>query len=103
MSARSPHPGPRLDGEGTMVAAEYRAEVVCQLLRLSPAKLRRYERRGLVSPRRAGRWRVYDEAALQRLRRLRRLTEDLGVNLAGAEIILRLVDELAELRARSER
>ncbi len=103
MSERSPHPSPLPDGEETMVVAEYQAEVVCQLLRLSPTKLRRYERHGLVSPRRAGRRRVYDEAALQRLRRLRRLTEDLGVNLAGAEIILRLVDELAALRARSGR
>ena len=91
-----------MSGERTEVRVEYRAEVVCELLRLTPATLRRYERHGLVAPRRAGRERVYDEAALQRLRRLRRLTDDLGVNLAGAEIILRLVDELAELRARSE-
>jgi MerR family transcriptional regulator/heat shock protein HspR len=77
---------------------EYRAEVVCRMLRLAPATLRRYEVEGLIAPQRRGRTRLYDEAALQRLRRLRRLTEHLGVNLAGAEIILRLVDELAELR-----
>jgi MerR family transcriptional regulator/heat shock protein HspR len=102
MSERSPRPGPRPEGGETSYRVEYRAELVCQLLRLSPATLRRYERHGLVAPRRAGRRRVYDEATLQRLRRLRRLTDDLGVNLAGAAIILRLVDELADLRGRME-
>jgi MerR family transcriptional regulator/heat shock protein HspR len=87
-------------GQTPEAAVEYRVEVVCRMLRLSPAKLRRYEAHGLVEPRRRGRARVYDESGLQRLRRVRRLTEDLGVNLAGVGIILRLVDELAELRRR---
>lgn len=82
------------------VVVEYRAEVVCRMLRLSSATLRRYEAHGLVAPQRRGRLRVYDETGLQRLRRVRRLTEHLGVNLAGVEIILRLIDELAELRQR---
>lgn len=72
----------------------YRGEVVAELLRLSPAVLRRYERHGLVRPRRLGRARAYSEAELRRLRRIRRLTVDMGVNLAGVEIILRLVERL---------
>ena len=72
----------------------YRAEAVYELLRLSPAALRRYERQGLVQPRRVGRARAYSEVELRRLRRIRRLTVDMGVNLAGVEIILRLVERL---------
>ena len=72
----------------------YRFEVVCQLLQLSPATLRRYERHGLVSPQRSGRASLYSDVELRRLRRIRRLTVDLGVNLAGVEIIMRLVERL---------
>jgi MerR family transcriptional regulator/heat shock protein HspR len=84
------------------IETAYRAETVCQLLRLSPATLRRYERHGLVQPRRAGRASLYSEAELRRLRRIRRLTVDLGVNLAGVEVILRLVDRLERQGLASE-
>jgi MerR family transcriptional regulator/heat shock protein HspR len=80
--------------EERLTETAYRAETVCQLLRLSQATLRRYERHGLVRPRRAGRVSVYSEPELRRLRRIRRLTLDLGVNLAGVEVILRLLDRL---------
>ena len=52
MSEREPGAG---YGQTPEAAVEYRVEVVCRMLRLSPAKLRRYEAHGLVEPRRRGR------------------------------------------------
>lgn len=82
-------------------ARTYRAEVVSRLLRVSPATLRRYERHGLVQPRRVGRTSLYSDVELRQLRRIRRLTVDLGVNLAGTAIILRLVERLEESGGRA--
>lgn len=61
---------------------------------VTTTRLVRYERLGLVSPALEGRQPVYGPNELARLRKIRRLTEDLGVNLAGVEIILRLLDQL---------
>ena len=69
--------------------------------------VRYYERAGLVEPARSkGRIRLYSLYDLERVRQIRRLTEDLGVNLAGVDVIMRLTDrirtlelEAAELRA----
>jgi len=58
-----------------------------------------YERLGLIKPQRVGaKNRMYSEADLERLRRIQRLTQDMGVNLAGVEVILRLLDEIAEMQ-----
>ncbi len=60
--------------------------------------LRYYERVGLVSPSRSiGRQRLYTQREVQKLRRIKTLTEDLGVNLAGVEVILKLMDQVAVL------
>jgi MerR family transcriptional regulator/heat shock protein HspR len=79
-------------------------EVAAHLVRLSPARVRRCLRAGLLRPATMKRGApLFGEAELARLRKIRRLIEDLGVNLAGVEIILRLVDELAALRAETAR
>jgi MerR family transcriptional regulator/heat shock protein HspR len=76
-------------------------EVAAHLAGLSVARVRRFVRVGLVQPPvQEGGKPLFGEAELARLRKIRRLTSDLGVNLAGIEIILRLTDELAALRAR---
>ena len=82
-------------------AARYwRLEVAAELVRLPPARVRRYVRRGLIHPARVeGRVLLFGEAELARLRRIRRLSEDLGLNLAGIEVTLRLLDEIEMLRA----
>jgi MerR family transcriptional regulator/heat shock protein HspR len=78
----------------------YHIEVVSEQIGLSPARIRRYERAGLVGPARVqGQARFYGESDVARLRRLRRLTHDLGLNPAGVEIVTRLLDELEALRA----
>jgi MerR family transcriptional regulator/heat shock protein HspR len=77
----------------------YTIEVVSRRADVSPAVVRRYTRLGFVTPRS---WRkrtpLYDDAELARLRKIVRLTRDLGLNLAGVEVVLRLTDEIAALR-----
>src|SRR4030088_558767 len=75
-------------------------EVAAHLSGVSAARVRHMVRQGLISPPRVEDGRpLFGEGELARLRKIRRLTTDLGVNLAGVEIILRLTDELAALRA----
>ena len=88
--------------------ANYELETAARLSRLPPARVRRYIRVGLVRPSRVeGRKAFFSEAELARLRTIRRLGEDLGLNAAGVEVALRLVDEIRTLRraldARSDR
>ena len=60
--------------------------------------LRYYERAGIIEPSRSrGRIRLYSQADIVRLRQIQRLISELGVNLAGAEIILRLNDRIREM------
>jgi len=80
----------------------YTIGVVAQLVRLHPQTLRRYEELGLVRPaRRSGR-RLYSQRDIDRLRQIIRLTDELGVNLAGVEVILRLKEQLLALQAENE-
>ena len=78
----------------------YRLEIVAERVGLSPSRIRAFERAGLVGPARVqGRVRLYGETELARLRRLRRLALDLGLNAAGIEIVARLLDDVEALRA----
>jgi MerR family transcriptional regulator/heat shock protein HspR len=71
---------------------------------MHPQTLRIYEQKGLVRPKRtAGNTRLYSDADLQRLKLIRRLTTELGLNLAGVEIVLDLEDKLRKMQARMER
>lgn len=77
--------------------------VAAKLCGIHPQTLRQYERIGLVSPSRVGaKNRLYSEADIQRVRSIQRLTQQLGVNLAGVEIILRLLDEMEDIRTEME-
>ena len=81
----------------------YVISVAARLLGMHAQTLRYYERVGLVAPSRStSNNRLYSEQDLQRIRELRRLIEDLGVNLAGAEVILRMRDRLAQLEQQRE-
>jgi MerR family transcriptional regulator/heat shock protein HspR len=75
-------------------------EVAAHLAGVPVARVRRLVRAGLVEPPvlEGGRP-LFGEPELARLRKIRRLTGDLGVNLAGVEVILRLTEELAVQRA----
>jgi MerR family transcriptional regulator/heat shock protein HspR len=62
-----------------------------------------YERLGLVRPARLGRKnRMYSEADIDRLRQIQRLTQDMGVNLAGVEVILDLLDKMTRMQEQME-
>lgn len=73
--------------------------VVAEQYGIHPQTLRLYERQGLLSPARsAGNTRLFDEDSIERLEAILTLTRDLGVNLAGVEVILRLREEMRELQ-----
>jgi MerR family transcriptional regulator, heat shock protein HspR len=77
----------------------YMIGVAAQLCSVHPQTLRQYERLGLVVPSRAGaKNRLYSELDIKRVRRIQRLTQEMGVNLAGVELILRLLDEMEEVK-----
>ena len=85
--------------------------VAARILGLRTQTLRYYERLGLVEPHRTGgNQRVYSRRDVDGVRRIRSLMEELGVNLAGVEVVLKLLDRLKEsagevgsLRAENER
>ena len=82
----------------------YMISVAAELVGMHPQTLRIYEQKGLVRPKRtAGNTRLYSERDLERLRLIQRLTNELGLNLAGVEHVLRLEDELRRMHGRLER
>ncbi|MBS1714346.1 MAG: MerR family transcriptional regulator [Armatimonadetes bacterium] len=73
--------------------------VAAELCGVHPQTLRQYERLGLVVPSRVGaKNRLYSDEDVLRVRRIQRLTQQMGVNLAGVEIILRLLDDMEDLQ-----
>jgi MerR family transcriptional regulator/heat shock protein HspR len=82
----------------------YMISVAAELVGMHPQTLRLYENKGLVRPKRTpGGTRLYSEADVERLRIIQRLTTELGLNLAGVELVLRLEDELRKAHAQVER
>lgn len=72
--------------------------VVAKILSIHPQTLRQYEKEGLIEPSRTdGKMRLYSQKDIDKIKVILRLTRDLGVNLAGVDIILRLKDKLDEL------
>jgi MerR family transcriptional regulator/heat shock protein HspR len=72
--------------------------VAARLLEVHPQTLRYYERAGLLNPSRSqGNIRLYSSSDLEQARQIKRLINDLGVNLAGVEVILRLTAHIQEL------
>jgi MerR family transcriptional regulator/heat shock protein HspR len=81
----------------------YTIGVVAEMLGLHPQTLRFYEKKGLLNPSRTeGRTRMYSQEDVEEVARLIRLTRDLGVNLAGVEIILRMRRQLIEMQKQIE-
>ena len=76
---------------------------VAELYKLHPQTLRLYERVGLLKPSRSqGNTRLYTDSDLERLEVILNLTRELGVNLAGIEIILNMRDKMGEMQAQME-
>lgn len=83
--------------------AGYMISAVAELYKLHPQTLRLYERVGLLKPSRSqGNTRLYTDSDLERLEVILNLTRELGVNLAGIEIILNMRDKMAEMQEQME-
>jgi MerR family transcriptional regulator/heat shock protein HspR len=81
----------------------YMIGVVAEMLKVHPQTLRFYEKKGLVRPGRTeGQTRMYSEEDLEDIARLLRLTRDLGVNLAGVEIILKMRRRMTDMQRQIE-
>ena len=84
----------------------YLISIVANILDIHPQTLRQYEREGLITPSRTdGKRRMYSQKDIDRIKLILRLTRELGVNLAGVDIILNLKEtidsverEIADLR-----
>src|SRR5574342_665717 len=77
----------------------YMISVVAEMLEIHPQTLRAYEREGLLRPARTdGNTRLYSEEDLERIELILRLTKELGVNLAGVEVILNMRERMSEMR-----
>jgi len=81
----------------------YLISVVAKALNIHPQTLRQYEREGLVTPSRTnGKMRLYSQRDIDRINLILRLTRDLGVNLAGVDIILQFKDKIDEMESEIE-
>src|SRR5918912_4340768 len=81
----------------------YMISIAAQLTGLHPQTVRLYEKLGLVSPRRVNnKNRLYCEADIERLLQIRRFTQEMGVNLAGVEIILDLLEKMDRMSQEME-
>ncbi len=78
---------------------KYTIRIVAELVGLHEQSLRMYERRGLIRPHRSeGNIRLFSDEDVERLRTIKRLMSDLGVNLAGAEVILNMRAQIEEMQ-----
>lgn len=82
------------------VAGVYIISVAARILEMHPQTLRKYERIGLVRPSRTmGMLRLYSDEDVAQLRLIKHLVGDLGVNLAGVQLALRMFAKLRQMRA----
>ena len=77
----------------------YIISVAAQILQMHPQTLRKYERAGFIEPPRMGTLRLYSQEDIARLRLIKHLVEDLGLNLSGVELALELTTRLVALRS----
>jgi len=81
----------------------YVISVAARILGIQTYTLRYYEKIGVIEPRRSqGNTRLYSEGDIALLRRVKTLVEDMGVNLAGVEVILRLMQRMNEMQSELE-
>jgi MerR family transcriptional regulator/heat shock protein HspR len=81
----------------------YMISVVSKVLGIHPQTLRQYEREGLITPARSeGKIRLYSQRNIDEIKDILELTRDLGVNIAGVDMILRMRKRMKELEAEVE-
>ena len=78
--------------------------VAARMIRVHTQTLRYYEREGLLEPARSrGNIRLYSQRDIEKLRRIKTLTEELGINLAGVQVVMRLIDRMGEMEQEIQR
>jgi MerR family transcriptional regulator/heat shock protein HspR len=78
--------------------------IAARMVGMHAQSLRHYERLGLIRPSRSrGRVRLYSQADIERLRHIQGLVNDLGINLAGAEVVIRLNERIREMEGEMRR
>ena len=95
-------PGQNNDGHADLGDDDpiYVISIAARMLGVHQQTLRYYERAGIVEPRRTGgNIRMYSNADIKRVRTIQRLIDELGLNLAGVDVILRMSNQLRELQA----
>jgi MerR family transcriptional regulator/heat shock protein HspR len=93
----------RVNPKRKKARAGYMISAVADLYKLHPQTLRLYERVGLLKPSRSdGNTRLYTDSDLERLEVILTLTREMGVNLAGIEIILNMREKMAEMQHQME-
>lgn len=86
------------------IEPRYVISVAAKILGIQTHTLRYYEKIGIIEPRRSqGNTRLYSERDVALLRRVKTLVDDMGVNLAGVEVILRMMQRMSELQNELER
>jgi MerR family transcriptional regulator/heat shock protein HspR len=80
----------------------YVISIAARMVEMHPQTLRLYERQGLIKPARVGSNRLYSNRDIERLRQIQRLTQEMGVNLAGVEVILNLLEKIDALQSELE-
>jgi MerR family transcriptional regulator/heat shock protein HspR len=91
----------RDDNDGAMDDDEpmYVISIAARLVGMHQQTLRYYERAGLIEPKRTGgNIRMYSNSDIQRIRQAQRLIDELGVNLAGVDIIIRMSEQIQRLQ-----
>ncbi len=82
----------------------YVISVAAEILGVRSHTLRYYEKVGIIKPSRSpGNVRLYSESDIAQLRRVRHLMDDLGVNMAGVEVILNILERIMELQRVNQR
>lgn len=91
--------GPRTEQELPDDEPCYVISIAARLVGMHQQTLRYYERAGLIAPQRTrGNIRMYSNGDIQRIRQAQRLIDELGVNLAGVDIILRMGEQIREMQ-----
>lgn len=86
------------------IEPRYVISVAAKMLGIHTYTLRYYERIGVVEPRRSqGNIRLYSERDIALLRRVKTLIDDMGVNLAGVEVILRMMERMSQMQKELEK
>ena len=83
--------------------AVYHISIVAEMVETHPQTLRMYERMGLITPQRTrNNIRLFSDSDIEQVRRIQHLTQELGVNLAGVEVVFKLLREMHSLREQIE-